>query len=145
MIYLASPYFTESQKERLDRIKAILDEYEIKYISPVEEYCVTDEDTTKKMREIFKKNCDAIEKCYALIAVTDEKDMGTIWEAGYARRSLKPIVYFAETLGDNPFNLMLAFSGKRVCTSIKQLKKAMYEYKQLGWIKHVDYRPKSIE
>ena len=38
--------------------------------------------------------------------------MGTIWEAGVAYQSKKPIIYYAETLGDKPFNLMLAMTGK---------------------------------
>ena len=40
--------------------------------------------------------------------------MGTIWEAGYAFGINKPIIYFAETLGNNQFNLMLAQSGNMV-------------------------------
>ena len=43
--------------------------------------------------------------------------MGTIWEAGYAYGIGKPVIYFAETLGDNQFNLMLAQSGRDVFTS----------------------------
>ena len=40
--------------------------------------------------------------------------MGTIWEAGYAFGINKPIIYFAETLGNGQFNLMLARSGNVV-------------------------------
>ena len=43
--------------------------------------------------------------------------MGTIWEAGYAYGINKPVIYFAETLGDNKFNLMLAQSGRDVFMS----------------------------
>ena len=46
--------------------------------------------------------------------MTDGKDMGTIWEAGYAFGINKPIIYFAETLGNGQFNLMLARSGNVV-------------------------------
>lgn len=46
----------------------------------------------------------------------------TIWEAGYARGVNKPIVYFAETLGNNNFNLMLAQSGSAVALSRDMLK-----------------------
>ena len=42
--------------------------------------------------------------------------MGTIWEAGYAYGIGKPVIYFAETLGDNPFNSMLSESGKGIFT-----------------------------
>ena len=52
-----------------------------------------------------------------VFAVTDGKDMGTIWEAGYAYGIDKPVLYYAETLGNNQFNLMLAESGKDVFLS----------------------------
>ena len=45
------------------------------------------------------------------MAITDEKDIGTIWEAGYAYGIGKEVVYYAETLGNNPFNIMLSESG----------------------------------
>ena len=50
------------------------------------------------------------------MAITDEKDIGTIWEAGYAYGIGKEIVYYAETLGDNPFNVMLGKSGIGIFT-----------------------------
>ena len=49
--------------------------------------------------------------------------MGTIWEAGFAYGINKPVIYFAETLGDNQFNLMLAQSGRDVFTSQDEVTK----------------------
>ena len=66
---------------------------------------------------MFNDNCNAIKSSRAVFAVTDGKDVGTIWEAGYAHGIGKPVVYYAETLGDNLFNLMLAQSGNEVFTS----------------------------
>ena len=47
-----------------------------------------------------------------IFAITDGKDMGTIWEAGFSYASKKPIIYFAEHLNGRPFNLMLAKTGR---------------------------------
>ena len=53
---------------------------------------------------------------------TRDKDIGTIWEAGYAYSFNKPIVYFCAGLSEGAkFNLMLARSGIKVCTSFEQL------------------------
>ena len=67
-------------------------------------------------------------KCYAneKIAIvpinTRDKDIGTIWEAGYAYALDKPIIYFCAGLPEGAkFNLMLARSGIKVCTSFEQL------------------------
>ena len=55
------------------------------------------------------------------MAITDEKDIGTIWEAGYAYGIGKEIVYYAETLGNNPFNVMLGKSGIGIFTNHNDL------------------------
>ena len=53
---------------------------------------------------------------------TSYRDIGTIFEAGVAFQAGKPIVYFCEGLPDGAkFNLMLARSGVKVCTTIEQL------------------------
>ena len=58
-----------------------------------------------------------------MICNTRNKDMGTIFEAGYFHSLGKPIVYFCAGLPEGAkFNLMLAASGKAVCTSIDDLK-----------------------
>ena len=57
-----------------------------------------------------------------MLVNTRDKDIGTIWEAGYAFAFDKPIVYFCAGLPEGAkFNLMLARSGIKVCTSFEQL------------------------
>jgi nucleoside 2-deoxyribosyltransferase len=58
-----------------------------------------------------------------MICNTRNKDMGSIFEAGYFHSLGKPIIYFCAGLPPGAqFNLMLAASGKAVCTSLNQLK-----------------------
>lgn len=130
-MYFASPWFSPEQAEREDRVKNKLRELGFNIWSP-KESCVCSPIADKELREkVFISNCDHIASCDILFAITDGKDMGTIWEAGYARgRSENDvwrddtmiIVYYCETLGPNgQFNLMLAESGDIVITSFDEL------------------------
>ena len=115
--YFASPFFNPEQVEREERMIAHLRSLRFKVFSP-KESCHLDAKASQQSREdVFNSNCHAIDTSRAVFAVTDGKDMGTIWEAGYAYGTGKPVIYFAETLGDNQFNLMLAQSGRDVFTS----------------------------
>lgn len=115
--YFASPFFKPEQVEREERMKRQIRKFGFKVYSP-KEACHLESDASQKSREqVFNDNCNAIKSSRAVFAVTDGKDVGTIWEAGYAYGVGKPVVYYAETLGDNLFNLMLAQSGNLVFTS----------------------------
>lgn len=115
--YFASPFFNPEQVEREERMINHLRGLGYSVFSP-KENCHLDAKASQQSREaVFSENCKAIRNSRAVFAVTDGKDMGTIWEAGYAYGINKPILYFAETLGDNQFNLMLAQSGVDVFTS----------------------------
>lgn len=115
--YFASPFFRPEQVEREERMIKHLRDLGFRVFSP-KENCHLNANADAKSRElVFKANCEAIKNARAVFVVTDGKDMGTIWEAGYAYGIDKPVVYFAETLGDNQFNLMLAESGRDVFLS----------------------------
>ena len=132
-IYFASPWFTPEQEEREERLKAKLRSLGFNVHSPKEEAvcgAISDHETRET---IFMGNIRAINECDIVFAVTDGKDMGTIWEAGYAygyneRQKVagyepKKIVYYCETLGDGLFNLMLAQSGDIIITKFEDIDK----------------------
>lgn len=134
-IYFASPFFNDEQVEREERIKSHLRDLGFDVWSP-KENCVCPPNASQELRKsTFEANCENIIKADILFAITDGKDMGTIWEAGYAyginqaRNTLnkKPIiiVYYCETLGNAPFNLMLAQSGDIVITKFDDIKQQM--------------------
>lgn len=120
-VYFASPFFNEHQVEREERMKKKLRALGFSVYSPKEEAFLKPTADQSLRQKVFDDNCDAIRRSMFVFAVTDEKDMGTIWEAGYAYGIGIPVLYFAETLGQNQFNLMLAQSGKRVFTSQEQV------------------------
>lgn len=115
--YFASPFFNPEQVEREERLKAKLRSLGYKVYSPKEEVFLDSTASLNKREKVFHANCKAIKRARAVFAITDGKDMGTIWEAGYAYGKKVPIIYFAETLGNNQFNLMLAQSGIKVYTN----------------------------
>lgn len=132
-IYFASPWFTPEQEEREERLKAKLRSLGFVVHSPKEEAvcgAISDQETRQA---IFKGNTDAIDNCDVVFAITDGKDMGTIWEAGYAYglnklnkfRNVKPItiIYYCETLNGGLFNLMLAQSGDIIITKFEDVDK----------------------
>lgn len=122
--YLASPFFNEDQIEREERIKNLLRTYGYKVYSPREHGVVGNLSDSVAVQETFNSNVEAINNSKKVLAITDRKDMGTIWEAGYAYGKDIPIVYYAETLGDNPFNIMLSESGIGIYTDDIQLRGA---------------------
>lgn len=130
-VYFASPWFNPEQAEREDRVKKKLRELGFNVWSP-KDNCVCSPIADEEMRrKVFSDNCSNIMTSHIVFAITDGKDMGTIWEAGFAcgfnrNYPLEPIkiVYYCETLGPNgQFNLMLAQSGDIVITKFEDLEK----------------------
>lgn len=134
-VYLASPFFRPEQIERVEFIETTLENCGYTVFSPRKEFVVKPNATSEDRKKGFTGNCEAIDKSDFVLAVTDGKDMGTIWEAGYAFAKDKPILYFAETLGNNDFNLMLAESGLLgICKSRDDLERVLrdiYQYSGL--------------
>lgn len=131
-IYFASPFFNDEQVEREERLKKALREMGFNVFSP-KENCLCPPDATQEMRRnTFNDNVREIIACDIVFAVTDGKDVGTIWEAGLGyglklyndifKVPAKTIVYYCETLPvGGKFNLMLAQSGDIIITSMEQL------------------------
>lgn len=130
-VYFASPWFTPEQAEREHRVKNHLRELGFNVWSP-KDNCVCSPIADDEMRnKVFGDNVRNIADCDIVFAITDGKDMGTIWEAGFACGLNKArigkkilVVYYCETLGPNgQFNLMLAQSGDIVITKYEDLDK----------------------
>ena len=119
--YLASPFFKDSQIQREEAVKNLLRNEGYTVYSPRENGILTPDATDEVRTKIFKENCEAIQKSHRIFAITDEKDIGTIWEAGYAYGIGKEVVYYSETLGGNPFNVMLGKSGIGIFTNHNDL------------------------
>jgi len=122
-IYIASPFFNDIQLRRVENVKALLETFNLRYFSPKDESMFVQGVTTPE--EIFNVNINALKKANVLICITDDKDTGTIFEAGWCSASDIPIIYLWTTAKEGQkFNIMLAASGS-VCKSYNQLEDAL--------------------
>lgn len=129
-VYFASPWFNAEQAEREERVKGKLRELGFNVWSPKENSSLSPITDPAIRQRIFSANVEHIKASQIIFAITDGKDMGTIWEAGFAngynegRKDKIIIVYYCETLGPNgQFNLMLAESGNVVITKFEDMGK----------------------
>lgn len=112
-IYLAGGWFDKDQEEEHTRIyNLIKDNFNV--FNPKLESLITPGCTDDFMSQTLKGNIEGIKNADLVLVIYDRKDTGTIWEAGCAYALNKPILYYAETLGNKPFNLMLAKTGNFV-------------------------------
>ncbi|MCM3639654.1 nucleoside 2-deoxyribosyltransferase [Priestia aryabhattai] len=121
-IYLASPFFSDEQVERVKRVEqALKDNPTVQdFFSPRLNQLDQYEFGSKEWSEaVFKNDVDHIDWCNAVVAVHDftgetelhgqihqHVDSGTAWELGYAYATGKPIILIHEKGGI--VNLMLA-------------------------------------
>lgn len=128
-VYIAGPWFTDEQLEIIEKIKEVLDRQGVDYFSPKDSNLFEPGDDPK---DILNGNLEAVYEAQFVVAVTDGKDVGTMFEAGYAYAHAIPILYL--WLGYQPgmkFNIMLAASGQAVHT-YEQLESQIKMFKEHG-------------
>jgi nucleoside 2-deoxyribosyltransferase len=128
--YIASPFFNAEQLEIVETIKSILDNNKLPYFSPKDECMYKEGETTPE--EILDMNMIGLAKTDICVCVTDGKDPGTMFEAGWCYAMAIPIIYvWLGGLPGQKFNLVLAASGS-VVRSYEQLDRAIKEIKDVG-------------
>ena len=132
-VYLASGWFNDEQMESFEWARSALTSVGLEVFSPKDENLVSSDSKVDSRRQAYEGNLKAIESASFVFCITNQKDMGTIHESGYASAKGVPIVYFAEGLS-GPFNLMLAQSGVHVITSRSQFYKDFTDNKILSSI-----------
>lgn len=133
MIYIAGPFFNVEQTTVINNIRFMLEEIEVPFFSPKDECMYTPGVTTPE--EVLDINVKALEKTELLVCVTDGKDPGTMFEAGYCYAKGIPIIYIWLTgKKGQKFNLMLGASGS-VVRSLSQMRDAILDYKENGFIR----------
>lgn len=123
-IYLASGWFNPTQDAELTQLEKIFDDRaeHFELASPRRIFICPPNAPKEVQDETFNGNLHHIKTSDFLVVNTRDKDIGTIWEAGYAFAFDRPIVYFCAGLPSGAkFNLMLARSGIKVCTSFEEL------------------------
>jgi nucleoside deoxyribosyltransferase len=123
-VYLAAGWFNPVQAEELDRLELIFDSRQewIDLSSPRRIFVCPPDAPKETQDATFVGNLQHIAAADFLLVNTRDKDIGTIWESGFAFAHQKPIIYFCAGLPKGAkFNLMLARSGVKVCTSFEDL------------------------
>ena len=123
-VYLASGLFNPTQAAELSKLEEVFDSRSnyFELASPRRIFICPPDAPKSVQDETFDGNLHHIKTADFLLVNTRDKDIGTIWEAGYAFAFDKPIIYFCAGLPEGAkFNLMLARSGVKVCTSFEQL------------------------
>lgn len=124
--YIAAPFFNPDQITRVALVETLLEKHGFTYFSPRKQSAIGPISNPEVRKKAFMMNVDGIEDAEFLIAITDGKDMGTVFEAGHAYCAGIPIIYVAFTLGkDGMFNLMLSESGKAACRTVEELEAAI--------------------
>lgn len=108
-VYLAGPFFSEEQIERVNFIEDLLESLYFDIFSPRQASKIKPGATIQDMLDTFRGNVDGIEEADFVLAILDENDSGTLFECGYSYGKT-PVLYFNETREKGP-NLMLALSG----------------------------------
>ena len=120
--YLASSWFNPVANQEVDDIIQALTENGFEVFSPRDFFVCPPTADLKTQAATYEGNLQHLHKCDFMICNTHGKDMGSIFEAGYFKALEKPIVYFCAGLpAGAAFNLMLAQSGIKVCTSKDEL------------------------
>ena len=121
-VYIAAPFFNEKQ---LAFVKVIEDELEnegIEYFSPRSEGVLvgmTEAERCDAKQNIFLKNVEKICEATVIVAVIDDRDIGTLWEMGFAYANhIRTISISNENYG---LNVMLAESVQAHTNSIPNM------------------------
>lgn len=125
-VYIAAPFFNNDQITRVALVETLLEKHGFTYFSPRKQSAIGPIADPEVRKKAFQMNVNGIEDAEMVIAITDGKDVGTIFEAGHAFASNIPIIYVAFTLGkDGMFNLMLAESSVATATTVEDLEEAI--------------------
>lgn len=131
-VYIASPFFNETQLNRVKYIEKELTENNIPFFSP-RSVQFFKEDGTFDGEKIFQNDVDQLNNADVIVALIDDKDMGTSFEIGYAHAKGKRIilVLFEEHISQT--NIMLACAGPIVnyTNVIKEYYKENTEYRYI--------------
>lgn len=122
-VYVAGPFFNPVHIAEMEAIEDILASANYKMFRPRFDSVDLGKDSSPLARkQAFNDDVEAIEQSAFMLANTRDKDMGTVFEVGYAYKAGVPVIGFAGGLPEGaPFNIMLAGSMVKVFTSLADL------------------------
>jgi len=129
-VYIASPFFNDREVAVVEQIKSILKQNSLSFFSPKDDMLY--DPKTMTPADVLTVHVQALHNTDLTVCVTDGKDPGTLFEAGWCYAQGIPIIYiWLSGKEGQKFNLVLAASGA-VVRSFDQLDQAINEVKQSG-------------
>ena len=119
-VYIASPFFTPIQLDRVERIENRLFDLCIDFFSPRSFgslQTMTIEEKREASKKIYNSNVDNIRKCTVLLAVLDDRDTGTIFELGYAAAYARQLEDYGV---DDYLIVSMSFVGKGLNVMLRE-------------------------
>lgn len=132
--YVAGPFFSEGQLKKMERVEAVLAEFSsLELFKPrnakaaakkLNKSIGAGKDPSADTRTaVFRDNVVNIDDAELMVAVTDDRDIGTTWEMGYAyAKGIPTITFTDEGWGQN---LMVAESILAHTKGLDQLRRAV--------------------
>ena len=107
-VYIAGPFFNETEIKNIEYVESVLGEHGISYFSPMRHTVDAQVGTLDWAYKIFELDRTEILKADSVVAVYygSEGDTGTAWECGYAAANGIPVI-LVHVNADNGSNLML--------------------------------------
>ena len=111
-VYLASPFFNETESKNVEYVEKILSKKGFSYFSPMRHEAEKEAGTIEWAREVFEVDKKEIDSADIVLALDygNYGDTGTAWECGYAAGTGKPVI-LVHTDRDGDSNLMVFCSG----------------------------------
>ena len=93
-VYLAGPFFNDTEIANIEYAERILTEKGLSFFSPMRHSVDAEAGTAEWSRQIFDMDVEELEKTDAVLLMYygNYSDSGTAWECGYAYAVGKPIV-----------------------------------------------------
>ena len=137
-VYLASPFFNDTQLVDMVRVLGTLRNKKLEVFSPYENQNKDLEFASREWRtKTFNSDVGHIKWCDIVVALVNGNymDSGTAWEIGYAYAIGKPVIVI--NLNKEPVNLMISDSLHAYIDSIEDLEK--YDFDKLNKIEYEKY------
>lgn len=125
-VYIAAPFFKPHELKFVQDIESYLSGENFAFYSPRQDGVLmdmTDEERQTKKREIFVLNTGYIRRAMCVVAVIDDRDVGTIWEMGFAHALNVPVISISNQ--DYGLNVMLAESVQAHVRNLDDMTRAV--------------------
>jgi nucleoside deoxyribosyltransferase len=119
-VFLATPFFNGLQEARMDAVYSILQKAGLAVWCAAKDFRLTPKSSEEDKNRAFVEDCQRLQTCDFVVAITNDYDPGTMWEMGYAYSHGKKVIGLAVGLSGK-FNLMLAKSCFATATTFEEL------------------------